>query len=115
MAREIRILPSADNATPRQMRAATLGFLLWAGLWFGLAAWVAIDISHLERLSAGATSIARSLSVLSSALSGLGRNGLIGSFVRTGSEQLGRASSSLSATGSASRGALEQLSVLLGL
>lgn len=115
MAREIRILPSADNATPRQVRAATIGFLLWTGLWFGLATWVAIDISHLERLSAGALSIARSLGVLAHALSGFGRNGLIGSFVRTGTEQLGRASYSLSTTGRASRGALEQLSILLGL
>ncbi len=115
MAREIHILPSADDATPKQVRAVTLGAALWLGLWIGLAVWVAVDVGRLEQLSAMAEHASHTLGTFARLLHGLDHLPLVGSALASASASLARTGASLRLSGTESRAGLQQLSILLGI
>jgi hypothetical protein len=115
MSREIQVLPSADAATPRQVKLVTAGFVLWALFWAGLGAWVATDVAELERLTTEAAGVAGSLAALSRFLSAVSHVAFIGHVASSGASALRSAAFSLRSNAASSRRGLAQLSVLLGL
>ncbi len=115
MAQEIHILPSADSATPRQVRAVTTAFAIWAVLWAALASWVAYDVGELARISDEALATGRALGRMAAALGTFAHTPFVGTFARAGASELLLAAASLRSSGLSSRDAIGQLSILLGL
>ena len=115
MAREIHILPSADDATPRQVRAVSVGAALSLVVWIGLAVWVAVDVGRLEQLSTMAGLASHTLGSFARLLGGLGHLPLVGSGLADASTRLSKTGASLALSGRESRAGLQQLSILLGV
>ena len=115
MARELHILPSADDATPRQVRAATVASVLWVALWIGLAIWVSDEVGRLEQLSVMAEHASRTVGHFAGLLQGLDHVPFIGPALAAASVKLRGAGASLRRSGVESQAGLEQLSTLLAV
>jgi hypothetical protein len=114
VAKEIHAFPSADEATPKQVRAVTIGFFVWIAFWVGLGTWVAIDV-EVARLPGAVEILACALRVVARTLAAAAHLPLVGGAAGSAAAHIDYMLQSVSGELGNSRAGLQQLSVLLGL